>query len=182
MNELLQEVAKFTEKWVKDQIKNRPFERPNKVGGIINPSPRRISGTGRLYNSVEVRVDDGDILVLMEFYGSDILFGEGRRAGAKQPPTQPIREWARVAIPGFGGLSETKQKGIAFTIARNIGKRGIGSLNLFNLYDEEVFEVFEEKINELLEQEDFKGLGLDVEDIIDRIILLSNDSIEIIEE
>lgn len=177
--QLLQEVANFTEKWIKDQLKNRKFERPNKVGGIINPSPRRLQGTGRLEQSVEVRVDDGDILVLMEFYGADILFGEGRRAGAKQPPTKPIREWARIAIPGFSALSESKQKGISFAIARNIGQRGIGSLNLFNLYDEEVFEVFEEQINNLLEQEDFEGLGLNVEEILDRIVLLSNDNFEL---
>lgn len=180
--QLLQEVAKFTEKWVKDQIKNRPFQRPNKVGGIINPSPRRIKGTGQLYNSVEVRVDDGDILVLMEFYGADILFGEGRRANAKQPPSNKIREWARIAIPNFTQLSESKQKGLAFVIARNIGQRGIGALNLFNLYDEEVFEVFSEEINRLLDREDFEGLGLDVDEILDRILLLSNDNLSIIEE
>jgi len=177
--QLLQEVAKFTEKWIKDQIKNREFNRPSKVGGVINPSPRRIKGTGRLYNSVETRVEDGDIIVLMEFYGADILFGEGRRAGAKQPPTQPIRDWARIAIPGFTQLSESKQKGLAFVIARNIGQRGIGALNLFNLYDEEVFEVFEKEINKLIEQGDFQGLGLDVEEILDRIVLLSNESFEL---
>ena len=177
--QLLQEVAKFTEKWIKDQIKNREFQRPSKVGGVINPSPRKIKGTGRLYNSLETRVEDGDIIVLMEFYGADILFGEGRRAGAKQPPTKPIRDWARIAIPGFNTLTESKQKGVAFAIARKIGQRGVGSLNLFNLYDEEVFEVFEEEINKLIEQGDFQGLGLDVEEILDRIVLLSNDSFEL---
>lgn len=177
--QLLQEVANFTKDWIKDQIKNRPFDRPNKVGGVINPSPRRIQGSGRLYDSVDVVVEDGDILVYMEFYGSDILFGEGRRAGAKQPPTKPIRDWARVAIPGFTQLSESRQKGLAFVIARNIGQRGIGALNLLNLYDEEVFEVFEEEINKLIEQEDFQGLGLDVEEILDRIVLLSNDTLDL---
>jgi len=193
--QLLQEVAKFTEKWIKDQIKNRDFNRPSKVGGVINPSPRKIKGTGRLYNSVETRVEDGDIIVLMEFYGADILFGEGRRVmGSKtipesgkeyqwyvkgQPPSDKIREWARIAIPGFIQLSQSKQKGLAFVIARNIGLRGIGALNLFNLYDEEVFEVFEEEINKLIEREDFQGLGLDVEEILDRIVLLSNESFEL---
>jgi len=177
--QLLQEVANFTQDWIKDQLRNRKFVRPNKVGGIINPSPRRLQGTGQLEQSVEVRVDDGEILVLMDFYGADILFGEGRRAGAKQPPSNKIRSWAQIAIPGFVNLSESKQKGIAFVIARNIGQRGIGALNLFNLYDEEVFEVFQEKINELLEQEDFAGLGLDVDEILDRILLLSNDNFEL---
>jgi len=177
--ELLEQVARFTEKWIKDQINNRKFERPNRVGGIINPSPRTIKGSGTLYNSVEARVDNGDIVVLMEFYGADILFGEGRRAGAKQPPSNEIRNWARIAIPGFTSLSESKQKGLAFVIARNIGKRGIGALNLLNLYDEEVFEYFQEEINKLIEQGDFQGLGLNVEDILDRIVLLSNESFDL---
>ena len=179
MNELLQQVAAFTEKWIKDQIRNRPFQRPNKVGGIINPSPRRISGTGNLERSVEVIVEDDEILVLMEFYGADILFGEGRRATAKQPPTKPIREWARIAIPGFNNLSESQQKGMSFAIAKNISKRGIGALNLFNLYDEEVFEEFQTEINRLIDEGNFEGLGLNVEDILDRILLLSKDNFDL---
>ena len=153
--QLLQEVAKFTEKWIKDQIKNRPFNRPNKVGGVINPSPRKIYGTGRLYNSVETRVENGDIIVLMEFYGADILFGEGRRAQPQYrsggnidivgiPPVDKIRGWMRT-VPAFQGLSEKKMRGISYGIAINIAKRGIGALNLFNLYDEEVFEVLNKK-------------------------------------
>lgn len=178
-DQLLQELANFTEGWIKDQLRNRKFERPNKIGGIINPSPRRLQGTGRLEQSVEVRVDDGDILVIMEDYGADILFGEGRRAGAKQPPSDKIRQWARIAIPGFVNLQESQQKGIAFVIARNIGQRGIGALNLFNLYDEEVFNEFQTVINELLERDDFAALGLDVEELLDRIILLSNNNLEL---
>lgn len=179
MNELLQQVAAFTEKWIKDQIRNRPFQRPNKVGGIINPSPRRISGTGNLERSVEVIVEDDEILVLMDFYGADILFGEGRRSGAKQPPIQPIRDWARIAIPGFNNLSESEQKGMSFAIAKNISKRGIGALNLFNLYDEEVFEEFQTEINRLIDEGNFEGLGLNVEDVLDKILLLSKDNFEL---
>lgn len=179
MNELLEQVAAFTEKWVKDQIRNRPFQRPNKVGGIINPSPRRISGTGNLERSVEVIVEDDEILVLMDFYGADILFGEGRRSGAKQPPTEPIREWARIAIPGFNALSQSEQKGMSFAIARNIAKRGIGALNLFNLYDEEVFDEFQTEINRLIDEGNFEGLGLNVEDVLDKILLLSKDNFEL---
>jgi len=177
--QLLQEIANFTEGWIKDQLRNRKFDRPNKIGGIINPSPRRLQGTGQLEQSVEVVVEGDDILVLMDFYGADILFGEGRRAGAKQPPTKPIREWAQIAIPGFNNLQESQQKGIAFAIARNIGQRGIGALNLFNLYDEEVFDEFQTIINELLERDDFAALGLDVEDLLDRIVLLSNDNFQL---
>jgi|31_taG_2_1085359.scaffolds.fasta_scaffold04023_5 hypothetical protein len=187
--QLLQEVANFTKDWIKDQIKNRPFDRPNKVGGVINPSPRRIQGSGRLYDSVDVVVEDGDILVYMEFYGSDILFGEGRRAQPQYrsgekidivgiPPVDKIRGWMRT-VPSFQGLSEKKMRGISYAIAINIAKRGIGALNLFNLYDEEVFEVFEEEINKLIEEGDFQGLGLDVEEILDRIVLLSNDTLDL---
>ena len=179
MEELLQELANFTEGWIKDQLRNRKFERPTKVGGIINPSPRRLQGTGQLEQSVEVVVEGDDILVLMDFYGADILFGEGRRAGAKQPPSNKIRSWAQIAIPGFVNLSESKQKGIAFVIARNIGQRGIGALNLFNLYDEEVFDEFQTIINELLERDDFKGLGLNIDDLLDKIVLLSKDNFEL---
>ena len=181
--QLLREVGVVVEKWVKNQIQNKKFTRFDKSGKIIKPSPRKIYGTGQLLNSVEVRIDNGDILILMEDYGADILFGEGRRSGAKQPPTAPIKTWLRT-IPKFAGLSETKLKGLSFVIARNIGRRGYSALDLFReeQFEDEVFDTLEDKIDEIIQRGEFNQLGLNVDDLINKIILLSSQSMEIIEE
>lgn len=46
---------------------------------------------------------------------------EGRRAGARQPPTAPLAEWAERKL----GVSPEESRGVGFVIARAIGRRGI---------------------------------------------------------
>lgn len=192
--QFLQEVGQVLVGWVKDRIKNKKFERLNKIGGTIPPSPRKIYGSGNLERSVEVRIEDGDILILMNDYGADILFGEGRReqpefkSGRKIdivgiPPVNKIRDWMKT-VPSFRGLSQKKMEGISFGIAINIAKRGIGALDLFReeQFEDEVNQTIEEMIDTLIQREDYKGLGLDIDEVIDKIILLSTDSFELIEE
>ena len=48
---------------------------------------------------------------------------EGRKAGGKAPPIAPIKEWAKLK-----GLPE----GLAFPIAKNIGKNGIKPTNVIS--------------------------------------------------
>lgn len=191
---LLNEVGVELEKWVKDRIREKKFVRRNKVGGLINPSPRRIYGSGNLERSVEVRIDDDEILISMNDYGADILFGEGRRAQPKFksggkidivgiPPVNKIRDWMRT-VPSFRGLSQKKMEGISFGIAINIAKRGIGALDLFTEqnFENETFQLFEESVDRILQKEEYQDLGLDIDEIIDRIVLLSDNSMEIIYE
>lgn len=192
--QLLREVGVVVEKWVKNQIQNKKFTRFDKSGKIIKPSPRKIYGTGQLLNSVEVRIDNGDILILMEDYGADILFGEGRRADPtfkykrKNKNTESkfisnIRTWMRT-VPSFQGLEQKKLNSISFAIVRNITKRGIEALDLFReeQFEDEVFDTLEDKIDEIIQRGEFNQLGLNVDDLINKIILLSSQSMEIIEE
>jgi len=180
---LLNEVGVELEKWVRDMLRSKKFERRSKLGGTINPSPRRLYGSGNLERSVSVVIEDDEILISMNDYGADILFGEGRRAGAKPPPYRPIREWVKT-IPAFAGLTMTQMTGLSIAIAKNIGKRGYAALDLFTQesFENETFEVFEEAVDRILQKEQYQDLGLDIDDIIDRIVLLSNNSLEIIYE
>jgi hypothetical protein len=143
---------------------------------------------------VEVRIDDDEILISMNDYGADILFGEGRRAQPKFnsggkidivgiPPVNKIRSWMKT-VPSFRGLSQKKMEGISFGIAINIAKRGIGALDLFTEqnFENETFQLFEESVDRILQKEEYQDLGLDIDEIIDRIVLLSDNSMEIIYE
>jgi len=75
-------------------------------------------------------------------------------------------------------------EGISFGIAINIAKRGFSALDLFteDNFENETFELFEESVERILQKEQYQDLGLDIDDIIDRIVLLSNNSLEIIYE
>ena len=182
MNEqLLNDVGNELEKWVRDRIRSKKFNRYAKIGGTIPPSPRKIYGSGNLERSVNVRIEDDEILIYMEDYGADILFGEGRRAGAKPPPYRPIRDWVRT-IPTFSGLTLREQTGISIAIAKNIGKRGYSALDLFTeeAFENEAFELFEDIVERLLQKDEYAELGIDIDEVIDSIVLLSNNSMEII--
>ena len=189
---LLNEVGVELEKWVKDRIRSKQFNRFNKIGGTIPPTPRKIYGSGNLERSVEVRIDGEDILISMNDYGADILFGEGRRAqpvyktGEKIdivgiPPVNKIRDWMRT-VPTFSGLTQKTFNGISFAIAINIAKRGFAALDLFteDNFEDETFQVFEEVVERILQKEEYQDLGLDIDEVIDKIVLLSNNSLEII--
>jgi hypothetical protein len=45
----------------------------------------------------------------------------GRRPGARMPPIDPIQRWVRRKL----GLRSSEARGVAFVIARSIGRRGI---------------------------------------------------------
>ena len=69
----------------------------------------------------------GDDLML-DILGADYLtyVDQGRRAG-RQPPTKPIEKWI-----GEKGLNipQHERKGVAFAIARKIGRDGIPATNI----------------------------------------------------
>lgn len=79
--------------------------------------------SGRLYDSIKYKVyKDKQETYHMEFdyvyYG--LFVNYGRRAGAKQPPLDDIREWCRLK-----GIPEEA----AFPIARKIAKFGYKGIN-----------------------------------------------------
>jgi len=75
-------------------------------------------------------------------------------------------------------------EGISFGIAINKKKRGIGALDLFTEqnFENETFQLFEESVDRILQKDEYQDLGLDIDEIIDRIVLLSDNSMEIIYE
>ena len=96
---------------------------------------KKKNATGDLRQSIQavpnVSVTDGIFtykLILADYYE---YVDEGRKAG-KQPPIKDIIKWVRVKA-ALGGLDVTKNvEGVAFAIARKIGKFGIKPSNFFS--------------------------------------------------
>jgi len=78
--------------------------------------------TGALRDSIRFNITPkGNIRFFFLQYG--IFVESGRRAGAKQPPINPILKWIeqRGIVPDEG----TSKRSLAFLIARSIGEKGI---------------------------------------------------------
>lgn len=76
-------------------------------------------GDSSLAKRTEVKVENGDVVVLMPDYAK--YADKGRRPG-KIPPVSSILEWIRrenIAVP-----TSFTQEQFAFAIAKNIGKEG----------------------------------------------------------
>jgi len=185
-DEILNKLGEFTTKYLKREIDTvRPRYTYN--GAYIGNY--KVNNTGTLKNSIDYRVESNEftgefeVIITMEDYGADILFNEGRRPGrwpGKYPDVNPqnIRDWARLKIPNFGGLSMSKQKGLVYVISRAIKRRGIGAVDIFGLVTPQVEKEFEDFYNELIAGEDLSKIpGLeDIQSAFDRIIFLSKSS------
>ena len=88
--------------------------------------------TGELLNSLDYRVLETVDGVLLEILANDTLtyVDQGRRRGAKQPPTSAILPWVKRKNIRIKGAKTDEQK--AFIIARSIKKNGIRPLNIVN--------------------------------------------------
>lgn len=90
------------------------------------------NATSELFQSitfnVEVFANTFEFSLSMAKYWSFV--DEGRKAG-KQPPLEDIKKWVRVKSV-FGGLPTENQDGVAFAIARKIGKFGVKPSNFFS--------------------------------------------------
>ena len=104
-------------------------------------------------------------LSMLDYYE---FVDEGRKAG-KQPPIKPILEW--LSYPnvldkiGASGLEDTQKEGLAFQIARKIGREGTKGTDFYTnviesrlvtqdlpkLIQESVGEDIDEQIGELLD-------------------------------
>lgn len=184
--EILNMLGDFTTNYLKKEIDT---VRPRYGYNGESLGNYKVNNTGRLKNSIDYRVESNEftgeyeVIITMEDYGADILFNEGRRPGkwpGKYPAENPtnIRDWARVKIPNFGGLSMSKQKGLVYVISRAIKRRGIGAVDIFGLVSPQVEEEFEKFYDELIAGEDLDKIpGLEnIQSAFDRIIFLSKSS------
>ena len=111
--------------------------------------------TGKLLKSLDTRViktgfgTSYTLKLVAEEYLKYV--DEGRRAGAKAPPIQPIKDWARAK-----GLDE----GLAFPIAKSIGEKGIKPTN-----------VIEEAFNYVIRGAEGSKLEKGASDWVDDLIL-----------
>ena len=100
--------------------------------------------TGNLINSITYKISDKEIVFYADDYGKFVK--SGRKPGSKQPPLQPLINWLRVKKISVGGgklkpmikkgkisrkkgNTDSQIKGLAFVIARSIGKKGIKGLD-----------------------------------------------------
>lgn len=88
--------------------------------------------TGDLLASLDYRVLETVDGLLLEILANDTLkyVDQGRRRGAKQPPTSAIIPWVQRKNIRIKGAKTVEQK--AFVIARSIKKNGIRPLNIVN--------------------------------------------------
>jgi hypothetical protein len=78
--------------------------------------------TGALRDSIRFNITpNGNIRFFFLQYG--IYVESGRRAGAKQPPINPILKW--IEERGITPDEGTSKRSLAFLIARSIGEKGI---------------------------------------------------------
>jgi hypothetical protein len=78
--------------------------------------------TGALRDSIRFNITPkGNIRFFFLQYG--IFVESGRRAGAKQPPINPILKW--IEERGITPDEGTSKRSLAFLIARSIGEKGI---------------------------------------------------------
>jgi hypothetical protein len=107
----------------------------HRVGAVVesraklNLSDYDAVDTGRLRASITHVVERESETVLACYVGTNVSYAlpvhNGRRPGARQPPTEPILEWARRVGIITNADSPSQQRSKAFLIARAIGRRGI---------------------------------------------------------
>jgi len=99
---------------------------------VSRTSELRVVDTGRLKSSFLVeKLPDGAMLANAAPYF--VVMDEGRRAGAKAPPLEPILQWVlRKRLTGYARAKTKKQpdlmkqaRSIAFLIRRSIARKGI---------------------------------------------------------
>jgi hypothetical protein len=192
--ELLNEVGAFLVKQIKEEIKT-PRPRFTNPRARINPrqmkrnSPYNFYASGNLYNSVEYKVVDDELYILMLDYGVDYVFGDGsypgggayypdtRPKGAKQTTSQLITQltkWAQDKLK----LSPVKAKGMAFAVRKNLFKSGYAG---YNLYQEDFVNSVNTFMETLLEKPEYQDAALreKLGSIFDRINLLGTETYNI---
>jgi hypothetical protein len=162
MDEFLDLVGEYLVEQIQDEIL-KPRARFTKTGAPKTPPRYNFNATGALYESVSYQIVGGEIIILMNDYGVDYVFG-----GGSKPSTPPrsreaiesLRRWAekKLRIPA------AKSKGVAFAIGKNLNKVGYKGLPLLT---KELQDDTFKYVDKLLEQPRFQDLILG--DIFDRV-------------
>jgi len=122
------------------------------IGNILRSNDK--VATGKLLESLDAQVFNTGFgtSFTLKVLATDYLkyVDEGRRAGAKPPPIQPIKEWAKTK-----GLDE----GLAFPIAKSIGEKGIAPTH-----------VIQKALDNVLRGIQFRKLEDGVSDWVDDLI------------
>lgn len=113
-------------KQLPDVAKRVNRDTAKKAIGILQKTARAVRpyppiDTKRYINSFEIQRAPQDTVVVTNRRGYAGVIEDGRRAGARQPPVSALKGWVRRKF----GVSPQRALGIAFAVARNIGKRGI---------------------------------------------------------
>jgi hypothetical protein len=102
------------------------------VGEVAKLGVQRASNTGAFVQSIGDRIGhpapglwSGEVYSPLSIY-PDVI-EDGRRKGARMPPTQPIALWAVRKL----GLSTGEAERIAWVIARGISRKGIAAKHVF---------------------------------------------------
>jgi hypothetical protein len=189
LDELLNEVGQYLVKKVKEEIQT-PRPRYTKSGRQMKRnSPYNFNATGNLYRSVEYKVLDEQVFVLMADYGVDYVFGDGswpgggayypdtRPAGARQSRSQLIEEltkWAQAKLR----LPPAQAKSMAFAVRKNLFKSGYAG---YNIYQQDFINDVNNYVDSLLELPQYQDAALKeaLGEIFDRINLLGTETFNI---
>jgi hypothetical protein len=82
-----------------------------------------------------------------------IIIEEGRRPGARQPPTKSLIPWVQRKL----GVGRTEAKGVAFVVARAIARRGLPAHRILSRATEELGRALREEITAELQAEMRRG-------------------------
>lgn len=99
------------------------FQLVNELKAELFRAGKQASGT--LVKSMSHKVKSAGGKVLIEVVAEDYFrfVDKGRRAGAKMPPVEPIRQWLKLK-----GIRPE----LEFPIRRSIARKGIKALNILN--------------------------------------------------
>jgi hypothetical protein len=124
--------------------------------------------TGNLIRSVDYKVVETANGVIVQLLSEDYLTNvdEGRRPGAKQPPTKSLDRWvvAKGIAPRDDKGKFISRQSLKFLIARSIGKKGIKPTNVIK---NTINEVYTNK-QKLIE----KAAIEDINALIDKIMIV----------
>ena len=187
MEELLNEVGKIVVELIRKAMA-QPRPRFSKKGEIPKGTYNFI-GTGRLQKSVEYKIIDEDIIIIMEDYGVEYVFsdlaqaqtqGEGgsfpgggryypdkRTKGQKakfSPLIAALTEWAKKKRQ----LPEAEAKNMAFAVRTKLFEAGYKGLPLFT---EQLLNEINASVERLLQQDRYVDIA--AEKILEKVENLS---------
>ena len=183
MEELLNEVGSIIVELIRKAMA-QPRPRFSKRGEIPKGTYNFV-GTGRLQKSVDYKILDDDIVIIMEDYGVEYVFsdlaqaqtggeggsfpGEGkyypdkRKKGQRakfSPLIAALTEWAKKKRQ----LPEAEAKNMAFAVRTKLFKAGYKGLPLFT---EQLLNEINTSVERLLQQDRFAEMA--AEDILEKV-------------